>query len=81
MLCAISLAGCALAWDGGYKVIPEETDETMITYKFDPVIADMKKMKRDANAYCKGLGFRKADQAAIQPSFSGIYQLVYECEP
>ncbi|EBV1888651.1 hypothetical protein DBN05_000571 [Salmonella enterica subsp. enterica serovar Anderlecht] len=81
VLCVLNLSGCALAWDGGYQVIPEETDNETITFKFDPAIADMKKMKRDANSYCREHGFRKADTAAVQGNFFTLSQMVYECEP
>ncbi|VFS50537.1 Uncharacterised protein [Budvicia aquatica] len=79
-LCALSLTGCTFNWEGGFQVIPEETDDEMITYRYDPVIVDMKKMKRQANEYCKSKGFRKADTAAVQSRFLGISDIVYECE-
>lgn len=80
-LCVVNLSGCALAWDGGYQVIPEETDNQTITYKYDPALVDMKQMKRDANKYCKQNGFRKAETAVAQGNFFTFSQMVYECEP
>lgn len=81
MLLSISVTGCALSWEGGYRVVPDETDDTMITYEFDPAFVDMKMMKREANAYCKEKGYRKADTAVAQGNFWTFSQMVYECEP
>lgn len=80
LLCALSLAGCAVAWEGGFKAVPEESDETMVTYKFDSVSANMKKMKQDANRYCRDRGFKRAERTEMNPSMWSLATVVYECE-